>query len=52
LQQSGHRGVASVDQLFWIDETGCNRHTLLRRHGRARRGQGGVRCAGLLARQF
>jgi hypothetical protein len=26
--------VASVDQLFWIDETGCNRHTLLRRHGR------------------
>jgi hypothetical protein len=47
LQQSGHRGVASVDQLFWIDETGCNRHTLLRRHGRARRGHGGVRCAGL-----
>ncbi len=47
LQQNGHRGVASVDQLFWIDETGCNRHTLLRRHGRARRGQGGVRCAGL-----
>ena len=29
LQQSGHRGVASVDQPFWIDETGCNRHTLL-----------------------
>ena len=43
----GHRGVTSVDQLFWIDETGCNRHTLLRRHGYGRRGGGGVRRAGL-----
>lgn len=42
----GHRGVQSVEQLFWIDETGCNRHTLLRRHGYGPRGRGGVRCAG------
>ena len=43
----GHRGVQSVEQLFWIDETGCNRHTLLRRYGYGPRGRGGVRCAGL-----
>ena len=38
--------MTRVEQLFWTDETGCNRHTMLRTHGLARRGNGGVRCAG------
>jgi transposase len=46
LQRRQYRGISSVDQLFWIDETGCNRHTLLRRHGYGKRNGGGVRCAG------
>jgi hypothetical protein len=45
--RAGHRGVTSIDQLFWIDETGCNRHTLLRRYGYGPVGGGGVRRAGL-----
>jgi hypothetical protein len=27
LRVDGERGVTRVEQLFWIDETGCNRHT-------------------------
>jgi transposase len=46
LRVDGERGVTRVEQLFWIDETGCNRHTLLRTHGYGPRGRGGVRCAG------
>jgi transposase len=46
LRVDNERNVTRVDQLFWIDETGCNRHTLLRTHGYAKRGNGGVRCAG------
>lgn len=46
LRRDNERNVTRVDQLFWIDETGCNRHTLLRTHGYAKRGNGGVRCAG------
>lgn len=46
LKTQGHyRGVTDVRQLFWIDETGCNRHTLLRKYGWAKRNKG-VRNAG------
>jgi hypothetical protein len=46
LRTDGKRDLALAKQVFWVDETGCNRHTLLRTHGLARRGNGGVRAAG------
>jgi transposase len=46
LRTDGKRDLALAEQVFWVDETGCNRHTLLRTHGLARRGNGGVRAAG------
>ena len=39
--------VRDVRQLFFIDETGCNRHTLLRAYGYSPRGAPVSRAAGV-----
>ncbi len=33
------RHITDARQLFFIDETGCNRHTLLRKYGLSKRGK-------------
>ena len=38
MKRGGDAMVSSVDQLFFVDETGCNKHTVLRTRGRSKRG--------------